>query len=282
MPYRRLLIGLCVVAASIAIFAWDESPSGKIEMLLEKSVTPGLFTLTIRNGTSSEVSVRDIVSPGGHEFGVFSTSGSDWDIRPTGMLVIPVELLIPVEVESQSNLRGPLTMLDVLVVPWTSDEETAARMRSARWPSRVRAWFMRRYTVRPEHVYRVTLAGADTDGWTPATGENPVRHLQQLWRDSLTAKLKDNEHFTMLAHQVFEPGRVGARRINSLEAWQRISSTLSPAEKQTLILFGSLDDLKRDKPVWAVCNPGDLGNGFEAYLDSVTGELLFLWIIPEG
>jgi hypothetical protein len=123
-------------------------------------------------------------------------------------------------------------------------------------------------------VYTPTKRVSDAEG--------AISHLRQIWRDLLSAKLEENPHFALLAHQVFEPGRVGARRIKTSEAWQRISNSLTPVEKESLILLGRLDDLKRDRLVWAVTNVGDFGNGFEAYLDAGTGELLFLWVIPEG
>jgi hypothetical protein len=46
-------------------------------------------------------------------------------------------------------------------------------------------------------------------------------------------------------------------------------------------VVGTLDDLKPERQVWAVTNPGG-GPGFEAYLDAKNGHLLFFWVIPEG
>ncbi|WP_395745184.1 hypothetical protein [Prosthecobacter sp.] len=117
---------------------------------------------------------------------------------------------------------------------------------------------------------------------TLGTAEDAVLHLQQIWRGSLASKLKGSPFFPSLQHQMFEPNRVGARRTSAVEAWKHVSGKLTPQERQTLILVGKLDDLKRDRPVWVVTNPGDLGSGFEAYLDATTGEVLFLWIGPEG
>lgn len=114
----------------------------------------------------------------------------------------------------------------------------------------------------------------------PATAEEAVRRLQQLWRDSLAIKFKDSVHFKRLAEQINETDRVKASLVKSAEAWGRIAS-LGQFE-QTLILFGKADDLKRDKPVWDVIHGGSHGSDVQAYLDSATGELLLLRIIPEG
>jgi hypothetical protein len=56
-----------------------------------------------------------------------------------------------------------------------------------------------------------------------------------------------------------------------------------PSEARTLnIVWGNLDDLKIDRPLWAVANPGGMKTGFEAYLDAATGDLLLLGIPVEG
>lgn len=60
-----------------------------------------------------------------------------------------------------------------------------------------------------------------------------------------------------------------------------ITNSLSPKE-MSLILYGKLADLKPDRKVWSVVNPGHSGSGFEALLDQKDGRLIFLWIMPEG
>ncbi len=103
-----------------------------------------------------------------------------------------------------------------------------------------------------------------------------------IWKSTLAEKLASSTHIVQLRHQVYQEGRVAARQLQSAECHKLVSSTLSADEKKRLIVFGTLDDLNPDRKVWAITNPGEDGNGFEAYLDQNTGKLLFLWIIPEG
>lgn len=116
----------------------------------------------------------------------------------------------------------------------------------------------------------------------PKTPEEAVAAFRRIWKESLAKKLENSSHIVQLKHQVFEAGRVGARSVSSEASHKLVTMSLSADEKKRLILVGGLDDLKPDRKVWAVTNPGDDGNGFEAYLDQKDGGLLFLWIIPEG
>jgi len=116
----------------------------------------------------------------------------------------------------------------------------------------------------------------------PKTPDEAVAAFRAIWQEALAKKPKTNSYIVQLKHQVFEAGRVGARSVSSEESHKLVTMTLSADEKKRFILVGSLDDLKPDRKVWAITNPGDLGNGFEAYLDQQDGRLVFLWIIPEG
>jgi hypothetical protein len=112
--------------------------------------------------------------------------------------------------------------------------------------------------------------------------EDAIKHLQKLWRDSLSAKLKGNPHHAHLEKEIFEAGRVDAQAFRSPQARERLMISL-PSEARTLnIVWGNLDDLKIDRPLWAVANPGGMKTGFEAYLDAATGDLLLLGIPVEG
>jgi hypothetical protein len=120
------------------------------------------------------------------------------------------------------------------------------------------------------------------DPAAPASSKEAVELFQRLWKESLETELKESSHLPQLRKQAFEAGRVGAQRMTAEKAWRRVTMTLSPAEQKTLIVYGKLTDAKKDGAVWVVINPGDIGNGFEAFLDAATGKLLFLWIVPEG
>ena len=115
----------------------------------------------------------------------------------------------------------------------------------------------------------------------PANDKEAVTAFQRLWRESLAKKLESSPYFKLLSHLYAEPGRVFARLQTSNESLQRVSGSLSADEKKRLIVVGTLGDLKSERQVWAVSNPGG-GPGFEAYLDAKDGHLIFLWVVPEG
>ena len=115
----------------------------------------------------------------------------------------------------------------------------------------------------------------------PANDREAVTSFQRLWRESLAKKLDSSPHFDLLSHLYAEPGRVFARLQTSSESLQRVSGSLTEDEKKRLIVVGSLADLKPERQVWAVTNPGG-GPGFEAYLDAKNGHLILLWVVPEG
>jgi hypothetical protein len=151
-----------------------------------------------------------------------------------------------------------------------------------------------------EHIYRLPVDKLDKDeiklshgnvivlsasapaANAPRTPEEAVAAFRAIWRESLAKSLETNSHIVQLKHQVFEAGRVGARIESSEASHKLVTMTLSKQEKKQLILFGNLEDLKPYRKVWAITNPGDFGNGFEAYLDQKDGKLLFMWLIPEG
>jgi ATP-dependent protease HslVU (ClpYQ) peptidase subunit len=116
----------------------------------------------------------------------------------------------------------------------------------------------------------------------PSSPDEALAAFRVIWKSTLAEKLASSTHIVQLRHQVYQEGRVAARQLQSAECHKLVSSTLSADEKKRLVIYGTLDDLNPDRKVWAITNPGEDGNGFEAYLDQKTGKLLFLWIIPEG
>jgi hypothetical protein len=128
----------------------------------------------------------------------------------------------------------------------------------------------------------IVLSSSTPTANAPRTPDEAVAAFRVIWRESLAKSLETNSHIVQLKHQVFEAGRVGARIESSEASHKLVTITLSKQEKKQLILFGRLEDLRPDRKVWAITNPGDSGIGFEAYLDQNNGKLLFMWIIPEG
>lgn len=65
--------------------------------------------------------------------------------------------------------------------------------------------------------------------------------------------------------------------------FERIDGTLTQVERESLILFGAINDLRgQSGDCWEIMSFGGFGNSIEGYLDANTGKLLVLWIAPEG
>ncbi|MBE7498135.1 MAG: hypothetical protein HS117_24615 [Verrucomicrobiaceae bacterium] len=115
----------------------------------------------------------------------------------------------------------------------------------------------------------------------PKSPEEAIKAFRSEWEAVLSPKLRASSFHEHLKHQVYEEGRVGAVAESSEKVHTNITNSLSP-KKMSLILYGKLADLKPDRKVWSVVNPGHSGSGFEALLDQKDGRVIFLWIMPEG
>ena len=73
-----------------------------------------------------------------------------------------------------------------------------------------------------------------------------------------------------------------ATRIPFNQALKLVDSTLTEKERKTLVLHGSLADLKRTDNCWAVKFRGNRGGDIVGYVASETGDLVFVWFAPEG
>ena len=96
------------------------------------------------------------------------------------------------------------------------------------------------------------------------------KHLMPELREFASNAIKDREH-------------LHARRLTCQACFQRIDGTLTQEERQSLILFGTIDDLKTNAgDCWEIMSFGNFKNSIEGYIDADTGRLLVLWIVPEG
>ena len=109
---------------------------------------------------------------------------------------------------------------------------------------------------------------------------SPLERLQTMWRDDLSMRDAFKSHKQLLAQQLFERERISLRDTTGEEAFKRIDGTLGPSER-SLILTGDLATLRKQAKLTEIHNPGTFGNGFSAYL-TPDGDLILLWIIPEG
>lgn len=85
----------------------------------------------------------------------------------------------------------------------------------------------------------------------------------------LTGKIQDSAHLSVQASTFSN-------------AFRRIDGTLSPTERRTLILKGTIPALARSGECWIVESFGGYGNEISGYLDLESKEVVLFWIVPEG
>jgi hypothetical protein len=101
-----------------------------------------------------------------------------------------------------------------------------------------------------------------------------------MWRDDLSMREAFKPHQQQLAQQLFERERIAIRDTTGEEAFKLIDRSLRPSER-SLILTGDLATLRKQSKLTEIYNPGTFLSGFAAYL-TPDGDLILLWIIPEG
>ena len=107
--------------------------------------------------------------------------------------------------------------------------------------------------------------------------------VQLFWSqiDTLIKKMP-KEAKSYWSSQLNQPQKWMVKRQPFQSAFRRVSDTLTPEERKTLIVRGKLQDINRVGECWAIEYVGDYVNGMAAYVDVQTGRLVFLWMIPEG
>ena len=115
-----------------------------------------------------------------------------------------------------------------------------------------------------------------------ATADEAVDVFRAVWRRTLAKRLETRPFIGQLKAQVFEDGKVQAKSSSSAEVLKLIRSTLTEKEERELTAYGKKDDLEPEREVWLVTHPGDFGSGFQAVIDPKDGDLVFMWITPEG
>jgi len=108
----------------------------------------------------------------------------------------------------------------------------------------------------------------------------PLERLQTMWRYDLSMRGAFKPHKQQLAQQLFERERIAIRDTTGEEAFKLIDRSLRPSER-SLILTGDLATLRKQSKLTEIYNPGTFLSGFAAYL-TPDGDLILLWIIPEG
>jgi hypothetical protein len=112
---------------------------------------------SITNATSRKISVRGAIAQG-VELAVTKDGNGHY---PDTFAISPNEkqelTLCPTQEALLKRIWPPQGQFDVVVVPWTDTQKNTASNRYARWPKPLKAWLMRKYAVRPEHRYTVTI-----------------------------------------------------------------------------------------------------------------------------
>ncbi len=112
------------------------------------------------------------------------------------------------------------------------------------------------------------MTAAQPFGTFRAEVEPIVKKFPQEAADYWLAQLRDEKKWSV-------------NRKPFAEALMRVENTLSPEEQKTAILRGTIPDLKRAGECWEVHFFGG-SSSLTGYLDTRTGKLVFLWLIPEG
>jgi len=111
-----------------------------------------------------------------------------------------------------------------------------------------------------------------------------IRKLKAQWnvlvKPGLNKKQKELARYIEPTLAMSE--KLSGKQQSYKQVLSRVDDTLSAQERKTLILYGTLDDLKKPGQCWAVQTADGFKSEIAAYLDPQTGKLLFMWIIPEG
>lgn len=141
-----------------------------------------------------------------------------------------------------------------------------------------------------QKVKRLPCANQKDD---PVIPKVPVRDaaqaialFQRYWDTTVLPGLPLENQKRTLGNSMSERVRakkLSARRATLREIFDRVSDTLTPSERQSLILFGSLGDLDRAGECWVIESfIGCPCSEVSGIVDAKTGQLIFVWIMPEG
>ena len=118
-----------------------------MDVRFERWETDLRFVVSIRNGTSRAVTVYRVVSDSGMPFVLPA-------IKPRVKTLISPNETLPIWFKQSP---GPPQYVVATVVPWTFEEESAARNKYGNWPTLVKKLFLHRYTIKPEHIHKLSL-----------------------------------------------------------------------------------------------------------------------------
>ncbi len=109
-----------------------------------------------------------------------------------------------------------------------------------------------------------------------------VRSFEQFWSQKLLPALKEPQKGVAqtLSHKV--PGKLGAALSTFEDVRREIDGSLTPTERRTLLLYGTPEALPREGSCWSVSSFGGFSGELRGCLDPQTGDVVVVWIAPEG
>ena len=139
-------------------------------------------------------------------------------------------------------------------------------------------------------IYALILAAAVFAGCAPhqdvpqtniAKPEEAVAAFVSQWKELVEPKIPE-ARMPYLPQLPEAKDKLSARRSTYQACLSRVNDTVTEADRKSLIVFGSLPDLKRKGNCWAIESLGGSKTGIAGYLDPTTGKLVFAWLVPEG
>jgi hypothetical protein len=110
--------------------------------------------------------------------------------------------------------------------------------------------------------------------------------FQHYWDSILLRRLPDESQKKTVARSMSERVRtkkLSARLASYREIFKRVNDTLTASERERLILYGVPGDLDRAGKCWVIESvTGCPCSEISGCIDAKTGELIFVWVMPEG
>lgn len=113
-----------------------------------------------------------------------------------------------------------------------------------------------------------------------------IASFQHYWESTVLDGLREGSRRKLLARTMSERVQqktLSARLVPYREIYNRVKDTLTPLDRENLILYGKATDLDRGGECWLIesftgCPCSELAGS----IDPKTGQLMFVWIMPEG
>lgn len=126
------------------------------------------------------------------------------------------------------------------------------------------------------------IAPASKTGNVLTTESQAVTAFKKHWQEVLPGLDEPQKSLAAALNHKVAGNLLAARLQPCAQSYKGVMSALPEKEKESLILHGRITDLQRDGDCWEILSSGGILNEIAATLWPDTGELILLWIIPEG